>query len=143
MEGYYGRERHEVFDADGWFHTGDLVSIDADGLFYFKGRHGEMIKTAGANVSPREVEQAIADATGLVSHVVGLDDEARGQLVAAAVVVPEGREVDVDELRARLGEQLSVYKVPRRVVLLGASEVPMMSSGKLDLPALKALFDDR
>jgi acyl-CoA synthetase (AMP-forming)/AMP-acid ligase II len=140
MEGYYGRERHETFDADGWFATGDLVDVDADGFFYFRGRRGDMIKTAGANVSPREVEAAIHDVAGLVAHVVGVDDAARGQVVAAAVRVPAGRAVDADDLRARLAERLSTYKVPRRIVLLADDEVPMMSSGKLDLRALKDLL---
>ena len=60
MEGYYGRERHEMFTPDGWYRTGDLFHVDDDGFFYFHGRRGDMIKTAGANVSPREVEAAIA-----------------------------------------------------------------------------------
>ena len=103
MEGYYGRERHETFTPDGWYRTGDLFHVDADGFFYFTGRRGDMIKTAGANVSPREVEAAIADVTGLVAHVVGIDDPERGQLVAAAVRVPRGQEPpDADELRAAL-----------------------------------------
>jgi acyl-CoA synthetase (AMP-forming)/AMP-acid ligase II len=140
MEGYYGRARSEAFDADGWYNTGDLVSVDDDGFFYFKGRAGDMIKTAGANVSPREVEAAIADATGLASHVVGIDDEARGQIVAAAVRVPEGRSVDVDELRAALAKRLSAYKVPKRILTLPDDKVPMMSSGKLDVRALKDLL---
>jgi acyl-CoA synthetase (AMP-forming)/AMP-acid ligase II len=137
MDGYYGRPRHESVDADGWYHTGDLVSVDGDGLFYFKGRAGDMIKTAGANVSPREVEAAIADLTGLVAHVVGLDDDARGQIVVAAVRVPEGAAVDVDDLRGQLAARLSSYKVPKRIVALPDDEVPMMSSGKLDARALK------
>jgi acyl-CoA synthetase (AMP-forming)/AMP-acid ligase II len=140
MEGYYGRARSEAFDADGWYDTGDLVSVDDDGFFYFKGRAGDMIKTAGANVSPREVEAAIADATGLVSHVVGIEDEARGQIVAAAVRVPEGRHLDVDDLRGELAKRLSAYKVPKRILVLADAEVPMMSSGKLDVRALKDLL---
>ena len=75
MEGYYGRERHEVFDADGWYRTGDFVVVDADGFFYFKGRRGDMIKTSGANVSPLEVEEAIRDLTGLTAHVIGIADD--------------------------------------------------------------------
>jgi acyl-CoA synthetase (AMP-forming)/AMP-acid ligase II len=143
MEGYYGRERHEVFDADGWYRTGDLVVVDDDGFFYFKGRRGDMIKTSGANVSPREVEAAIHDLTGLTAHVIGIEDAARGQVVAAAVRVPAGRVVDVGELRDRLAGRLSSYKVPRRFLLLGDDAVPMLASGKLDRPALEALFDDR
>jgi acyl-CoA synthetase (AMP-forming)/AMP-acid ligase II len=137
MEGYYGRPRREAFDEDGWFPTGDLVSVDGDGFFFFKGRAGDMIKTAGANVSPREVEAAVLDACGLVAHVVGLDDEARGQIVAAAVRVPEGATLDVDELRGQLAARLSAYKVPKRIVALSDADVPMMSSGKLDARALK------
>jgi len=98
-----------------------------------------MIKTAGANVSPREVEAAILEVSGLVAHVVGIDDEARGQLVGALVRAPDGS-VDVDDLRARLRGRLSAYKVPRRVVAVPADEVPMMSSGKLDVRALKELL---
>jgi acyl-CoA synthetase (AMP-forming)/AMP-acid ligase II len=142
MEGYYGRERHETFDPDGWFDTGDLFEVDSDGFHYFKGRRSDMIKTSGANVSPREVEAAILDAAGLVAHVVGIDDESRGQLVAAAVRSPAPATVDVDSLRTALRERLSAYKVPRRIVALADDEVPTMSSGKLDLRALRALLSE-
>jgi acyl-CoA synthetase (AMP-forming)/AMP-acid ligase II len=141
MEGYYGRERHETFDADGWYHTGDLFHVDEDGFFYFTGRRGDMIKTAGANVSSREVEAAIFDLTGLVAHVVGIDDAVRGQLVAAAVRVPAGHTApDSDELRRALRSRLSAYKVPQRLVFLADADVPMLSSGKIDARALKELL---
>jgi acyl-CoA synthetase (AMP-forming)/AMP-acid ligase II len=141
MEGYYGRERHETFTSDGWYRTGDLFRVDADGFFYFTGRLGDMIKTAGANVSPREVEAAIADVTGLVAHVVGIDDPDRGQLVAAALRVPRVEDTpDTDELRTALRMRLSAYKVPQRFLALADDEVPMLSSGKLDARALKERF---
>ncbi|MGB6206097.1 class I adenylate-forming enzyme family protein, partial [Mycobacterium sp.] len=83
MQRYYKRSREECFDTDGWFHTGDLVATDCDGFFYYIRRQGAMIKTAGANVSPTEVEQAIAKVTGgVVAHVVGIPDAERGQIVA-------------------------------------------------------------
>jgi acyl-CoA synthetase (AMP-forming)/AMP-acid ligase II len=140
MEGYLGRERHQVFDPDGWFHTGDLVVADGDGFVYFKGRGGDMIKTAGANVSPREVEAAILDAAGLTAHVLGIDDTERGQIVAAAIVVPAGRHLDEAALRSQLAERLSAYKVPRRVRAFAEGGIPMMSSGKIDARALKDLL---
>jgi acyl-coenzyme A synthetase/AMP-(fatty) acid ligase len=140
MEGYAGREYREAFDADGWYHTGDLVVADADGFVYFKGRAGDMIKTAGANVSPREVEAAILDATGLSAYVLGIDDEERGQIVAAAIVVPAGRELDEGELRSQLAVRLSAYKVPRLVRVVAEGTIPMMSSGKIDARAMKDLF---
>lgn len=151
MDGYVGRERHDTFDPDGWYRTGDLVTIDDDGFVYFRGRSSDMVKTAGANVSPREVEAAILEVSGLVAHVVGVDDPARGQVVAALVRAPStttdatatpGGEVDVDDLRARLRQRLSAYKVPRRIVVVPGEDVPMMSSGKLDLRALKEMLGD-
>ena len=140
MEGYYRRERHEVFDAEGWYRTGDLVTVDRDGFFYFHGRRGDMIKTSGANVSPREVEAAIQELTGFAAHVIGLADAVRGQIVAAAIRVPAGRALDPDALRAQLAQRLSAYKIPRRILLLADDAVPLLSSGKLDRPALEARF---
>jgi acyl-CoA synthetase (AMP-forming)/AMP-acid ligase II len=142
MEGYYGRERPEVFDADGWYRTGDFVAVDADGFFYFKGRRGDMIKTSGANVAPLEVEATIRDLTGLTAYVIGIPDEARGQVVAAAVRVPAGRTVNLEELLGALAARLSAYKLPHRFLLLADDAVPLLASGKLDRPALEALFSD-
>jgi acyl-CoA synthetase (AMP-forming)/AMP-acid ligase II len=141
MDGYYGRERHETFTPDGWYRTGDLFQVDAEGFFYFTGRSGDMVKTAGANVSPREVEAAIAELTGFVAHVVGVDDPERGQLVAAALRLPSRQQPpSIDQLQTALRERLSAYKVPRLFLVLADDEVPMLSSGKLDARALKELF---
>ena len=143
MEGYCGRERHETFDRDGWYHSGDLFLVDAEGFFYFKGRYGEMIKTAGANVSPREVEAAILDETGFVAHVFGLDDPASGQLVTAVLRVPaRATPPDIEQVASNLRSRLSAYKVPKRILVMDEKDVPMMSSGKLDLRALKERLSD-
>lgn len=141
MQRYYKLSREECFDADGWFHTGDLVRIDADGFYYFLGRRGSMIKTAGANVSPEEVEKAITKVTGgLTAYVVGVPDHERGQAVAAAIVVEDGATVDEDALRRQLKSELSAYKVPHRIVGIRRSDVPLMSSGKVDMPRLAKVF---
>jgi len=138
MEGYCGVERHETFDRDGWYHSGDLFLVDAEGFFYFKGRYGEMIKTSGANVSPREVEAAILDETGFIAYVFGLDDPASGQLVAAVLRVPaSATPPDIEQVASNLRTRLSAYKVPKRILTMDEEDVPMMSSGKLDLRALK------
>ena len=105
MQRYYKRSREECFDADGWFHTGDLVRTDRDGFVYFIGRRGAMIKTAGANVAPAEVERAIAKVTGgLVAHVIGIPDPERGQVVAAVVALEDGAEFD-ENLRSARGSK--------------------------------------
>lgn len=142
MQRYYKRSREECFDVDGWFHTGDLVRIDRDGFVYFIGRRGAMIKTAGANVAPAEVERAIAKVTGgLVAHVIGIADPERGQVVAAVVALGDGAEFDEDALRTRLKGELSAYKIPKRFVAVPSSEIPVMSSGKIDIPRLTKVFD--
>jgi acyl-CoA synthetase (AMP-forming)/AMP-acid ligase II len=142
MQRYYKRSREECFDADGWFHTGDLVRTDADGFVYFIGRRDAMIKTAGANVAPAEVERAIAKvAGGTVAHVLGLPDAARGQLVAAVVAVEDGAEFDEAALRDQLEAELSAYKIPRRFAAVRRSEIPVLSSGKVDLTTLQKMFD--
>ena len=138
MQGYYKRSREECFDADGWFHTGDLVRADEDGFMYFVGRRSAMIKTAGANVSATEVEQAIAKVTGAEAHVVGIPDAKRGELVAAVVVQPG---LDEAALRERLKAELSAYKIPRRFIALRRAEIPLLSSGKVDVQQLRKLFD--
>jgi acyl-CoA synthetase (AMP-forming)/AMP-acid ligase II len=144
MQGYYRRERHEVFEPEGWFRSGDLFSVDAEGYFYFVGRRGDMIKTAGANVSPREVESALrevlADQTILV---LGLPDAERGQVVVAVVIAPPTTTVDEAAIIESLRAKLSRYKVPRRVHHLTPDEVPMLSSGKIDTKRLPELLRGR
>lgn len=138
MQHYHGRSREECFDADGWFHTGDLVRVDDDGYFYYLGRAGAMIKTAGANVTPDEVEKALA-AAGFIAHVLGLPDSERGQIVAAVIV--SDRAVDVAALQGALRTRLSSYKIPRAVTVCRPADLPTLSSGKVDMAALAGLFD--
>ncbi|MGH3970089.1 MAG: class I adenylate-forming enzyme family protein, partial [Mycobacterium sp.] len=143
MQGYYKRSREECFDADGWFHTGDVVRVDADGFVYFVGRRSAMIKSSGANVSPPEVEKAIAEATdGMSAYVIGIPDSRRGQLVAAVVSVPDGAATfDEAALRERLKAELSSYKIPDRFIAVPSAEIPLLSSGKVDTQQLRKLFD--
>jgi acyl-CoA synthetase (AMP-forming)/AMP-acid ligase II len=145
MQRYYKRSREESFDADGWFHTGDLVAADRDGFVYYLRRQGSMIKTAGANVSPAEVEQAIAKVTGgALAHVLGIPDAERGQIVAAVVALDvdtSGTQLDEATLRRKLAAELSAYKIPKRFAAIAAAEVPLLASGKVDVQQLKRLFD--
>jgi acyl-CoA synthetase (AMP-forming)/AMP-acid ligase II len=138
LQRYHRRSREETFDADGWLHTGDVVCTDLDGYLYYLGRRGSMIKTAGANVSPIEVENAINRVTGgMVAHVVGLPDGERGEVVGAVLVTD--RAVDPSALRDLLAVELSSYKLPRRVATV--SEAPLLASGKVDVRRLREAFD--
>ncbi len=140
MQRYYKRSREECFDADGWFHSGDLVRIDADGYHYFLGRRGSMIKTAGANVAPAEVERAIARISGRsTAYVFGVPDPDRGQAVVAVIATDDP--VDESSLRNDLKRELSAYKIPKRIVAVAPAQIPVLSSGKVDRSRLAAVFD--
>jgi acyl-CoA synthetase (AMP-forming)/AMP-acid ligase II len=142
MEGYYGRERADVFTPDQWFRTGDIFATDDDGFYYFKGRRGDMIKTSGANVSPREVEAVLREATGgLTAIVLALPDPVRDQIVAAVIVAPDDVELDLALVQQSLRSRLSAYKVPRKLVRVTPDALPMLSSGKPDLRRLVEVFD--
>jgi acyl-CoA synthetase (AMP-forming)/AMP-acid ligase II len=143
MEGYDGRERWTAFTPDEWYRTGDAFRRDDDGLFYFLGRRDDMIKTGGANVSPREVEAVLRDVTGgLLALVFGLPDAARGAIVAAVVVADADVPLDTDALHDALRERMSAYKVPRKIVRLTPTELPMLSSGKPDMRRLVEVVDE-
>jgi acyl-coenzyme A synthetase/AMP-(fatty) acid ligase len=88
MQGLYKHEREDVFELDGFYRTGDAGYFDAKGELYFKGRLGEMIKSAGANVTPSEVEAVLLTFEEVKqAYVVGVDHPERGQTVEAAVVL--------------------------------------------------------
>lgn len=144
MIGYYKRERSDTFSADGWFHTGDICSISDDGYLFFHGRRTEMLKTSGANVAPREVEQV------LMSHplvreaaVIGLEDPKIGQMVAAAIVLRDGKVIDAEALQTWLRGELSEYKVPKRLIFLTYDEMPRTEAGKVYKAGLYALLERR
>ncbi|MEX1009287.1 MAG: fatty acid--CoA ligase family protein [Acidimicrobiia bacterium] len=140
MTRIYKRERHEVFDRDGWYHTGDR-GFFRDGYLFFTGRLTEMIKTHGANVSPREVELVLeAQPDVAQAFVMGVPDADRGEQVAAAIVPAGPAALDVDDLRRRLAAELSSYKVPRQFVLLRDEEVPWLASGKPDRLSIRDIL---
>jgi acyl-CoA synthetase (AMP-forming)/AMP-acid ligase II len=139
MDGYYKRERATVFDADGWFATGDNCRIDAGGHLFFNGRLGDMIKTAGANVAPQEVEALMLSYPGVAEAiVVGLPDAERGERVVAVVIPRLGETVDTEAMRRRMQGDISSYKVPRQIVLMKYDDVPRTAAAKVLRAPLKA-----
>ena len=145
ITGMYKRRREEVFTADGFYPTGDLCRIDGDDYLYFIARRSDMIKTRAANVSRLEVEAALNALPEVATSVVtGLADAEFGQIVAAAVVPAPGTSPTEAALRAALRDDLSSYKVPRRIVFLASEgEIPRTATGKIRLHELRALIAAR
>ncbi len=138
--GLHKIERAEHFGPDGFYHTGDMALIEG-GRIHFVGRSGDMIKTAGSNVSPAEVEMEIQQLEGVHSaYVVGLPDRERGQLVVAALVPRDGATLDVGEIERTLRQRLSSYKVPRAYAVITPEEVPMLASNKVARRQIEVLM---
>src|SRR5205823_8523357 len=130
-----------VFDADGWYHTGDRLAR-REGLYFFTGRVTEMIKTRGSNVAPPEVEAAIESLPG-VQHafVIGIPHPEMEEQVAAVVVPRPGETVEVGAIREGAGKLLSPYKVPRVVLLMDEADVLWLATGKPDKRAMRPLLE--
>jgi acyl-CoA synthetase (AMP-forming)/AMP-acid ligase II len=138
MHGYYKQERADVFDADGWFHTGDRVFLH-EGRAWFVGRTTEMVKSRGANVAPREVELFLEEEFDevLYAFVLGLPHPEFGEQVAAVLVPARGQTLDPDDIARRAREQISSYKVPTRIDVWEEADVPWLGSGKPDKRAIR------
>ncbi|KRA23218.1 long-chain fatty acid--CoA ligase [Microbacterium sp. Root61] len=131
FQGYYGKpEDTEAVFTNGWFRTGDIVTIDDAGFVRIVDRIKELIITGGFNVAPTEVEIALRQHP-LVQDaaVVGLPSEHSGEEVVAAIVVEPGSDVDVEAVREFVRGILTPYKVPRRIFVV--DELPKSLIGKV------------
>ncbi|QJU55148.1 AMP-binding protein [Herbiconiux sp. KACC 21604] len=127
-----------VFRDDGYFRTGDLVSIDAEGRMNYHSRLKDLVKVGGISVSPREVE-SVVELHPAVRQVfaVGVPDEARGEAVAVVVELRDGESLTADELRRFTKERAAAYNTPTHVLFLGDDEIPKLASGKASLRELR------
>ena len=113
---------------DGWFATGDLGQLDADGCLTLRGRATELIISGGFNIYPREIEEVLLEQRGVrEAAVIGAPDERRGEVPVAFVVADH--DVDVERLRERCAQSLASFKTPRTVVRVDA--LPRNAMGKL------------
>ncbi len=141
--GYYkdADKNRTAFDANGYFITGDLGFLDAEGRLYFRGRLKEMIKTGGINVAPAEVEETLmAHPAVKLACVTGVPDRQRDEIVAALIVCRPGHSVAVADLLALCRRQLAGYKVPRLMKFVSEAELPLTVTGKLQKNRLADFF---
>ena len=144
MIGYLRIPPENVFDEEGFFHTGDGGYVDDLGRLHWHGRLNDIIKTGGANVSPLEVDAVLLTCPGVkVAATVGVPHDTLGELVVACIVPESGVGLDESQVRAFAARSLSSYKVPRRVIFLEESEVSLTGSNKVKTAALRELVSQR
>ena len=139
MSGYWGdEERTRQSVVDGWMHTGDLATIDAEGYCNIVGRVKDMLIRGGENVYPREIEEFLFRHPKVQSvQVFGVPDAKYGEEVCAWIVLKTGEASSEDEIKDFCRDQIAHYKVPRYVRFV--DELPMTVTGK----AQKFVMRDR
>jgi acyl-CoA synthetase (AMP-forming)/AMP-acid ligase II len=143
MRGICGRVRSDVFTADGFYPTGDLGVLDADGYLFFRGRRDDMFKVSGASVYPSEVEAALLAVPEVEKAYVVDVAENGATAVGAVVVLIRGADCGVEQLAAATRIRLSAFKVPVRWALIAPDGVPTTATGKVDQGAIRRLLGDR
>lgn len=144
MLGYIGTPLDETLDAEGFFPTGDGGYLDDAGRLYWQGRLTDIIKTGGANVSPREVDEALIAHSGVkVAQTVGLPHHTLGEVVVSCVVSHDDVILDAEQLLAFLRQRLASYKVPRQVLFFGQDEVALTGNAKIKAGELRELAAKR
>ncbi|QRX81075.1 class I adenylate-forming enzyme family protein [Glaciimonas sp. PAMC28666] len=140
--GFSAQQNATAFTADGYYRTGDMGKFNVDGDFVFVGRVGEMIKRAGINVSPAEVEAVLRHHPSVQDvAVVGVPDVIRGELIFAFVVPISSEEFDAAALLRHCAAESSKYKVPDHIE--PCTSLPLTATGKLQRRELKQLALER
>ena len=140
MQGYYEKPEATAasFTDDGWFITGDMARLRADGRVVFLGRYKDMLKVGGENVAPAEIEARLMGIDGVAAvAVVGYPDPRLHEVAIAYVIRREGARLSEDDLLAPLRGQIASFKIPRHVIFV--DEFPMTPSGKVQKVKLRAL----
>ena len=132
MKGYYqmAEATAQAVDADGWLHTGDLGTMDANGYFKITGRIKDMIIRGGENISPREIEEYLLRMEGVRDiQVAGIASPKYGEEVGAFVIRKDGAALTEEDVRDFCRGQIANFKIPRYVFFVDA--YPMTASGKI------------
>jgi acyl-CoA synthetase (AMP-forming)/AMP-acid ligase II len=140
MRGICGRLRADVFTVDGYYPTGDLGWLDADGYLFFVGRRDDMIKVKGATVYPSEVELALLTVPGVARALV-VDLPLSDHIALGAVVVlASDASLSDGDLAREAKARLSAFKVPTRWAVVARDEIPLTATGKVDKRGLQRLL---
>ena len=131
LRGYWEQQAEtEKVIVDGWFHTGDMATVNAEGYINIVDRAKDVIISGGENISSIEVEDVLYQHPGVLeAAVIGIPSEQWGETPLALIVPREGHEVTRDEIVAHCRAQMASFKIPRRVEFV--EELPRTATGKL------------
>ncbi|CAN5434814.1 long-chain fatty acid--CoA ligase [soil metagenome] len=141
FQGYLGKPEAtaEVITADGWFRTGDLGKVDADGFVFVEDRLKDMIISGGENIYSPEVERVLAEHPAVMEvAIIGIPDDTWGESVKAVVSLHDGAEATETEIIAFCREHLAAFKCPRSVDIIAA--LPRNPTGKILKKDLRAPY---
>jgi fatty-acyl-CoA synthase len=141
MKGYWRQPEATALaiDADGWFHTGDIGYLDADGFLFIADRLKDMVISGGENVYPAEVESVLYSHPAIAEvAVIGLPDAQWGEAVVAVVALKPGATLELEELRAYATDRMARFKLPRRLEIVPA--LPRNPAGKVLKYELRGRF---
>lgn len=144
MHGYWDDEpkTREAIDAEGWMHTGDLATMDAEGYVNIVGRIKDMVIRGGENVYPREIEEFLYRHPQVQDvQVVGVPDARYGEELCAWVIAKPGTQPTEDDIRAFCKGQIAHYKVPRYIRFV--TEFPMTVTGKIQKFKIRDAMKDQ
>ena len=131
MRGYWddAERTDEAIDDEGWMHSGDLATIDAEGYCNIVGRVKDMLIRGGENVYPREIEEFLFRHPAIQDvQVFGIPDQKYGEEICAWIVLKEGRQLNAQDVRDYCRDEIAHFKVPRHVRFV--DEMPMTVTGK-------------
>jgi long-chain acyl-CoA synthetase len=135
MSGYWQKDNEGVFFPGGWFRTGDIGRMDADGFFKIVDRKKDMIKVSGFNVYPNEIENVIAEHPKVLEvAAIGVPDPKSGEVIKV-FIVKKDESLTEDELKKFFQENLTNYKIPKHIEF--RKELPKTNVGKILRRALK------
>jgi long-chain acyl-CoA synthetase len=131
MKGYWKRpDATEEVMRNGWFHTGDMATVDEDGYFFIVDRKKDMIIRGGYNIYPREIEEVLYEHPAVrEAAVLGVPHDQLGEEVAAAVALKDDAQATAEELQDYVKQQVAAYKYPRRIWFV--DDLPKGPTGKI------------